>query len=146
MSRRHGTPLGAGVFLVATSAAALLVNQFWPGLLALPQTPHYLALFAWAAAFGGFALVVTYLLMCVGSLRSFATARHRVRLALAAVVGIVITAGAVYGSFFKVTKPTIYAPWVGLALLAIGFASTFVLRARQPASTRLADRTPDGRP
>jgi amino acid transporter len=146
VSRRHGTPLGAGVFLVATSAAALLVNQFWPGLLALPQTPHYLALFAWAAAFGGFALVVTYLLMCVGSLRSFATARHRVRLALAAVVGIVITAGAVYGSFFKVTKPTIYAPWVGLALLAIGFASTFVLRARQPASTRLADRTPDGRP
>jgi len=146
VSRRHGTPLGAGVFLVTTSAAALLVDQFWPGLLALPRTPHYLALFAWAAAFGGFALVVTYLLMCVGSLRSFAAARHRVRLAVAAAVGIVITAGAIYGSFFKVTKPTIYAPWVALALLAIGFASTFVLRARQPASTRLADRTADGRP
>jgi amino acid transporter len=146
VSRRHGTPLGAGVFLAATSAAALLVDQFWPGLLAQPQTPHYLALFAWAAAFGGFAVVVTYLLLCLGSLRSFAAARHRVALAVAAVVGIVITAGAVYASFFRVTKPTIYAPWVGLALLAIGFASTFVLRARQPASTRLADRTPGGRP
>ena len=146
VSRRHGTPLGAGVFLVAASAAALLVDQLWPGALALAQTPHYLALFAWAAAFGGFALVVTYLLLCVGSLRSFAGARHRVALAAAAVVGIVITGGAVYASFFRVTKPTIYAPWVGLALLAIGFASTFVLRARQPASTRLADRTPGGRP
>ena len=146
VSRRHGTPLGAGVFLVAASAAALLVDQLWPGALALAQTPHYLALFAWAAAFGGFALVVTYLLLCVGSLRSFAGARHRVALAAAAVVGIVITGGAVYASFFRVTKPTIYAPWVGLALLAIGFASTFVLNARQPASTRLADRTPGGRP
>jgi amino acid transporter len=146
VSRRHGTPLGAGAFLVTTSAAALLLDQFWPGLLALPQTPHYLALFAWAAAFGGFALVVTYLLLCVGALRSFATAPHRIRLAVAAAVGIVITAGAIYGAFFKVTKPTIYAPWVALALLAIGFASTFVLAARQPASTRLADQAPGGRP
>jgi hypothetical protein len=45
-----------------------------------------------------------------------------------------------------VTKPTIYAPWVALALLAIGFASTFVLPARQPASTRLAGQAPGGRP
>jgi amino acid transporter len=146
VSRRHGTPLGAGAFLVATSAAALLVSQFWPGLVALPQTPHYVALFAWAAAFGGFALVATYLLLCVGALRGIATARHRVALAAAAAVGIVITAGASYASFFKVTKPTIYAPWVALALLAIGFASTFVVRARQPASTRLAETTPDTRP
>jgi amino acid transporter len=146
VSRRHGTPLGAGVFLVTTSAAALLADQFWPGLLALPQTPHYLALFAWTAAFGGFALVVVYLLMCIGSLHSFAAARHRARLALAAAVGIVITGGAVYGSFFRVTKPTIYAPWVALALLAIGFASTFVRHGRQPARTRLADPAAGGRP
>jgi amino acid transporter len=146
VSRRHGTPLGAGIFLVTASAAALLVDQFWPGLVALPQTPHYLALFAWSAAFGGFALVVVYLLVCAGSLRSFATAPHRARLAVAAVAGIVITAGAIYASLVKVTKPTIYAPWVALAVLAIGFASTFVLRARQPASTRLADLTAGGRP
>jgi amino acid transporter len=145
VSRRHGTPLGAGIFLVSTSALALLADEFWTGLVALPQTPHFLALFAWSAAFGGFALVVVYLLVCVGSLRSFATAPHRARLAVAAVVGIVITAGASYASFFKVTKPTIYAPWVALALLAIGFASTFVLRGRQAASTRPADLTGGGR-
>ena len=121
--------------------ATLLVNQFWTGLFALPQTPHYFSLFAWGSTFGGFALVVVYLLMCVGSLRNFAAAPGRIRLAIAAVIGIIITAGAIYGSFYKVTSPTIWAPWLALALLAVGFASTFLLRAREPASAQLADLT-----
>ena len=58
----------------------LLVNQFWTGLFALPRTPHYFALFAWGSTFGGFALVVVYLLMSVGALRSFAGAEGRVRI------------------------------------------------------------------
>jgi amino acid transporter len=141
VSRRHGTPLGATVFLVAASVATLLVSQFWTSLFALPQTPHYFALFAWGSTFGGFALVVVYLLMCIGSLRSFAASGNRARLTVAAIVGIVITAGAVFASFWKVTKPTIYAPWVAIALLAIGYVSTFVLRSRQQATSRLADLT-----
>src|SRR5690242_5599375 len=85
VSKRHGTPLGATIFLVGASVATLLVNQFWTGLFALPQTPHFFSLFAWGSTFGGFALVVVYLLMCVGSLRSFAAARNRVQLAISAV-------------------------------------------------------------
>ena len=141
VSRKHGSPLGATIFLVGASVATLLVNQFWTGLFALPQTPHYFSLFAWGSTFGGFALVVVYLLMCVGSLRNFAAAPGRTRLAIAAVIGIIITAGAIYGSFYKVTSPTIWAPWLALALLAAGFASTFLLRAREPASAQLADLT-----
>jgi hypothetical protein len=38
-----------------------------------------------------------------------------------------------------VTSPTILAPWLALALLVVGFASTFVLRARKSASAELAD-------
>ena len=60
-------------------------------------------------------------------------------LMVSAVVGILITAGAIFGSFYKVTSPTILAPWFALALLVVGFASTFVLRARRPASTELTD-------
>jgi amino acid transporter len=56
-----------------------------------------------------------------------------------AVIGILITAAAIFGSFYKVTSPTIWAPWLALALLVVGFASTFVLRARQAASSQLAD-------
>ena len=53
VSRRHGTPLGATLFVVGASVATLLINQFWTGLFALPQTPHYFALFAWGSTFGG---------------------------------------------------------------------------------------------
>jgi amino acid transporter len=138
-SRRNGAPLGAATFVVGASIVTLLINQFWTGLFALPATPHYLALFAWGSTFGGFALVVVYLLMSVGSLRSFATSARRVSIIVTAVIGIVITAAAIFGSFYKVTSPTIWAPWLALALLVVGFASTFVLRARQSASSQLSD-------
>jgi amino acid transporter len=139
VSRRHGSPLGATVFLIAASVLTLLANQFWTSLFALPGTPHYFALFAWGSTFGGFALVVVYLLMSVGSLRNFATSSRRVSLTVSAVIGILITGGAIFGSFYKVTSPTILAPWLALALLVIGFASTFVLQARKSASSELAD-------
>ncbi|HLQ54273.1 MAG TPA: APC family permease [Streptosporangiaceae bacterium] len=138
-SKRHGSPFGATVFLVGAAAATLLVNQLWTGLFALPHLPHYFALFAWGSTFGGFALVVVYLLMSVGSLRSFAESERRVSVIISAVLGILITGGAIYGSFYKVTSPTILAPWFALALFAIGLASTWILRARQAASTQLAD-------
>src|SRR6266704_2943051 len=105
VSPRHGTPLGATLFVVGASVATLLINQFWTGLFALPQTPHY------------FALVVVYLLMSVGALRSFGRADGRVRIIGSAVIGILITAAAIFGSFYKVTAPTIYAPWFALGLL-----------------------------
>jgi amino acid transporter len=139
VSRRHGSPFGATVFLAAVSVAILLINQFWTGLFALPGTPHYFAMFAWESTFGGFALVVVYLLMSVGSLRSFGHAEGRVRLTMSAIIGILITGGAIFGSFYKVTSPTILAPWFALGLLVIGFASTWVLRARDSASSQLPD-------
>lgn len=48
---------------------------------------------------------------------------------------------AIFGSFYKVTSPTILAPWFALGVLVIGFASTFVTRSRQSASSQLADLT-----
>ena len=140
-SKRHGSPLGAAVFIIGVAIVTLLVNQFWTSLFALPATPHYFALFAWGSTFGGFALVVVYLLMSVGSVRSFATSERRVSVIISAVIGILITGGAIFGAFYKVTSPTIEAPWYALALLCIGFASTYMLRARESATTQLADLT-----
>jgi hypothetical protein len=37
------------------------------------------------------------------------------------VIAIPITAGAIFGWFYKVSSPTIYAPWIALAVLMIGF-------------------------
>jgi amino acid transporter len=138
-SKRHGSPLGAAAFVVGAAVVTLLVNQFWTGLFALPATPHYFSLFAWGSTFGGFALVVVYLLMCVGSVRSFWASPQRISVLVSAIVGAVITGGAIFGSFFEVKSPTIEAPWYALGLLVIGFGSTFLLRARESASTQLAD-------
>jgi hypothetical protein len=44
-----------------------------------------------------------------------------------------------YFALFACTSPTILAPWLALALLVAGFASTFVLRARRSASAELKD-------
>jgi amino acid transporter len=137
-SRRYDSPLGATIFLAGASLVTLALDQWWKGLFALPATPHYFALFAWGSTFGGFALVVVYLMMAIGSLRSFAGAR-RFWLVVSAVLAIVITGGAIFGSFYKVTSPTILAPWFALGVLALGFLSTFVTRARRSASTQLAD-------
>jgi amino acid transporter len=138
-TKKYGSPLGAAVFVVGFCVVTLLVNQFWTSLFALPATPHYFSLFAWGSTFGGFALVVVYLLMCVGALRTLAAGERRASVTVASVLGIAITGGAIFGSFYKVTSPTIEAPYYALALLVIGFASTYVLRARESASTVLAD-------
>src|SRR5579863_8036619 len=130
-SKRYDSPLGATVFLVGASLLTLAADVWWKGLFALPATPHYFALFAWGSTFGGFALVVVYLLMAIGSLRSFAHSPRRLWLVLSAVLAILITAGAIFGSFDKVTSPTVLAPWFALAVLVIGFASTWVTRARR---------------
>jgi hypothetical protein len=56
---------------------------------------------------------------------------------LSAVLAIVITAGAIFGSFYKVTSPTVVAPWFALAVLVIGFASTWVTRTRGAAYSQM---------
>jgi amino acid transporter len=143
-SKRHDSPLGATVFLMIASLLTLAADQWWKGLFALPATPHYFAIFSWGSTFGGFALVVVYLLMAFGSLRSFggrSGAGGRIRLYVPVVLAVLITGGAIFGSFYKVTKPTILAPWFALGVLVIGYASTFVLRPRESASARLTDLT-----
>jgi amino acid transporter len=141
VSRRHDSPLGATIFLVVASLVTLAVDLWWTGLFALPDTPHYFALFAWGSTFGGFALVVVYLLMAVGSLRNFASARGQFWISVSAVIAILISAGAIFGSFYKVTSPTIYALWIALAVLVVGFASTYVFRTGRSASAELSDLT-----
>jgi amino acid transporter len=139
VSKRYETPLGAICFVVGAVGVAVILDQFAPSLFALPQTPHYFALFAWGSTFGGFALVVVYLLMAVGSIRSFARAQGRFLIFFAALVGIAITGGAIYGSFYKVTSPTIVAPWCALIWLAVGLLVAFASKGRTQASMHLPD-------
>jgi amino acid transporter len=135
-SEKYGSPVGATVFIVGFSLLTLAADLWWKGLFALPATPHYFAIFSWGSTFGGFALVVVYLLMALGSVRSFGPTQW-----VAAIVAVAITGGAVFGSFYKVTSPTIEAPYYALGVLVLGFLSTFIFKPRAPASTQLSDLT-----
>ena len=141
VSKRHGSPLGAAILITGLSVITLLINQYWPGLFALPKTPHYFAMFAWGSTFGGFALIVVYLLMSVGAFRNVAGSPGRIGVRVSAIIGILVTGGAIFGSFYKVTNPTILAPWFAVVLFAIGLAATGLFPGRAAASTRLADLT-----
>ena len=139
VSKRHRTPFGATILVVAAVGVSILVDQFWTSLFALPKTPHYFSLLSWGATFGGFCLVIVYLLMSIGALRSFAHSTGRLWLSVAAVVGILITAGAIFGAFYKVSSPTVLAPLYALVWLAVGLVVAFLTKGRTPARTRLPD-------
>ena len=65
---RHGTPLGATVFVVLVYAVVIALVQ-WSTSFAIPQLPEYVSMFSWMSTFGGFAIAVIYLLIAVGALR-----------------------------------------------------------------------------
>jgi amino acid transporter len=139
VSSRYGTPLGSLVLLMVVQAGFILATEFWDELFALPETPHYFAIFVWGATFGGFALLVVYALMCLGSFRGFAGIPGMVGVFIAAIVGLTITAGAIFGSIYQVPSPTILAPVYALVWFAIGIVVMVFSSGRAPASTVLPD-------
>ena len=96
VSKRRDTPLGATLFVTGASLLTLALTQWWKGLFALPSTPHYAAMFSWGSTYGAFALVVVYLMMGLGSVRSFRSLNPgaRARLFVSAVLAVLITAGS----------------------------------------------------
>ena len=139
VSKRYGTPLGAILLLMAVQAVLIVVAEGNDTLLALPELPHYFSVFVWCATFGGFALLVVYFLMSIGAFRGVGEDRATAGLVVAALVGIAITAAAIFGSFYKVTSPTLLAPWSAVIWFAIGLVYMALVKGREPASDALAD-------
>ena len=69
VSSRFGTPAGAIALLIVIQGLLIVASE-WTEIFALEGFPHYFALFAWCSTFGGFALLVVYLLMSIGALAS----------------------------------------------------------------------------
>jgi amino acid transporter len=116
---RRGTPLGASIF-VLLAYAVVIVLVAWTTAFALSGTPEYVSMFSWMSTFGGFAIAAIYLLIAVGALRGLRNRGKSWALYLACLVGGVVTAAAIYGAIYKVTSPTVWAPYCALILLAIG--------------------------
>jgi amino acid transporter len=139
VSKRYGTPAGAIALLILVQAVLIAVAEGNDTLLALPGLPHYFSIFAWCATFGGFALLVVYFLMSLGATRGLADDPNKVGLVLAVIVGLAITAGGIFGSFYKVTSPTLLAPWSAVIWGVLGLLYMLAVKGREPASQALED-------
>ncbi len=139
VARRYGTPAGAIVALMVVQVVLIVVAEANETLLALPELPHYFSVFAWCATFGGFALLVVYLLMSIGAIRGLADDPNKVGLTIAVILGIAITAAAIFGSFYKVTSPTLLAPWSAVIWGVLGYLYMLAVKGREPASEALPD-------
>ena len=139
VSKRYGTPAGAIYLLMVVQAILIVVAEGNDTLLAFPGFPHYFSVFAWCATFGPFALVVVYLLLSVGGLFGLREDEGFAGIVVAAIVGIVVTGAAIFGSFYKVPSPTLLAPWAAVIWGVLGLLYMLAVKGREPASDALAD-------
>ena len=139
VSKRYGTPVGAIVLLMVVQIVLIIATEANDTFLALPPLPHYFAVFIWCATFGAFALIVVYLMMSLGALRGLANHPNKVGVWVSAIIGIAITAAAIFGSFYKVTSPTLIAPWAALVWGVLGLVYMLAVKGRQPASMALPE-------
>ncbi len=139
VSERYGTPTGAIVLLLVVQAVLIVAAEANSTILALPGLPHYFAVFAWCATFGGFALLVVYLLMSLGAIRGLADDPSKAKLAISVILGVAITGGGIFGSFYKVTSPTLLAPWAAVIWGILGLLYMLAVKGREPASSALED-------
>ena len=75
----------------ACSSGLIAASEWWDSLFALEGLPHYFSLFVWCSTFGGFALLVVYFLMSIGALAGLATDPEKVKLVIAAILGLLIS-------------------------------------------------------
>jgi len=138
---RRGTPLSASIFVLVLYLVVVAATQWWTGLFAQQGLPHYVAMFSWFSTLGSFALACIYLLMSVGAVRGLADHPRRWAVLLAAAVGVLVTAAAIYGSVYQVKAPIIWAAYAGIGILVLGFVLTVVFPGRAPATSAFDDLT-----
>ncbi len=138
VSPSRGTPAGAIAF-VSLWSLAMVVLGTTSHAFQLPQQSEYFSLFAWLSSFGGFALVVVYAALSLGALRGLGDAEGKAGIVIAAVLGLAISVGAVFGAIYKVPAPTNSVPVYAGVWLALGIVVTLLVTGREPASQVLSD-------
>jgi amino acid transporter len=139
VSPTRGTPVAAIASIEAVSLVMVILAETWEDLFAIPETPHYLAMFQWLSTFGGFALMIVYGLMALGSFNGLADHANRAAVAVAAVVGLAVAVGAVFGGIYRQQNPFDLV-WMYVTVWAVlGAIVTLLIRGRAPARQVLGD-------
>src|ERR1035437_4592038 len=128
---RHGTPTGASNFVLFAYAVVIALAVYSTSFT-ITGLPEYVSMFSFMSTFGGFAIAVIYLLISIGALRGLRSADKRWQLYSASLVGGVVTAAAIFGAIYKVTAPTVYAPYAAVVVLIVGL----VLAAAMPKTPK----------
>jgi amino acid transporter len=136
----RGTPLNAGILVLIFFAIVVALTE-WTELFAIPDFPHYFAIFSWGSSFGGLALACIYLLLCIGSFKGLRGTDRYGLVVVAAIVGILVTAAAVFGAIYQVPEPTIYAVYGVAIVFIIGLALSFVVKGAVRQSTTFDELT-----
>ena len=143
--RKFRTPARCTALLGAVAVLAVLVVALGDGVLSRATgepgvlQPQWAPAFGWMAGFGGLGLALMYLVVSAVGVKGLWHEVSRVKLLVAAIVGVTVAAGAVFGAVYQAPSPLNTVPLVLLGWVALGVAwSFFVLRRR---STPDADHT-----
>jgi amino acid transporter len=131
---RRGTPSGASAFVMVAYAIVIALVT-WTTVFAIPKNPEYFSMFSFMSTFGGFAIAVIYLFIAVGALRGLRSSGKTWQLYLASLVGGLVTIAAIYGAIYKVTAPTVWAPYAGVGVLVVGFIATWLMPVKPKSTT-----------
>ncbi len=136
----RATPMAGSVVVLGAYVVSILLTiltSVWT-LPGLPGSLHYISVFSFLSTFGGFALAMIYVLMCVGAIFGLRDTPRTWTVWLAAAVGIAVTGGAIFGAIYKVPHPTVWAPYAALIIFAVCVASAFIRHAMSPLVTTFA--------
>lgn len=136
---QRGQPVGSILFVEAFSVLMILFAQYWEDLFALPGQPHFFALFAWLSTYGGFTLMIVYALTALGAFRGLADHGNQAGVWVAALIGLVISVGAIFGGVYRVGAPFDMVWKLALIWIALGIVATLTVRGRAPAHEVLSD-------
>ncbi len=132
---RFKTPVNATI-AVATAGAAMALLIGYPlsdSTFGQPFSNYYF----WATL-GTLAIIVVYMLLCLGGIAFFAKTRDTRRWnpvvhVLVPLIGAVVFGAALYGSVHPAPPGILkWTPYVALAWLAVGVAAVYWLRAKRP--------------
>jgi amino acid transporter len=139
VSASRGTPAGAIIFVSAWSLAMVILTKARPATFALPLTPAYFSMFLWLSSFGAFALVVVYAALSIGAFNGLADGRSMAGVVIAGILGLIISAGAIFGAIYKVPSPTNLVVYYAAVWLIVGVVVTLMVKGREPASQALGE-------
>jgi amino acid transporter len=118
--------VGDGIFSRETAQPGVLQPQWSPA-------------FSWMAGFGGTGLALMYLIVAALGVKGLWPHVGHAKLLVAGSVGVLVSAGAVFGAVYQAQSPLDTVPWALLGWVFLGVAWSFLVHRRAPRPEAVPD-------